>query len=62
MRVRSWNRGRPSYGYLDPGTGTMISQLLVAVVSGAALTLKLSWGRVKHLFRRTSTKDPTAED
>jgi hypothetical protein len=38
--------------YLDPGTGSFIFQTLVAMVVGAAFTMKLYWHRLKDLFRR----------
>jgi hypothetical protein len=38
--------------YLDPGTGSFIFQTIVAMVVGAAFTLKLYWQRVKGFFLR----------
>jgi hypothetical protein len=40
--------------YLDPGTGSFIFQTIVAMVLGAAFTLKLYWRRLKGLFGRKS--------
>ncbi len=37
--------------YLDPGVGSMIWQLLVAVGLGAAFTLKMHWQKLKDRFR-----------
>ncbi len=46
----------PAYAYLDPGTGSLIVQLLVAGLLGVALTIKLFWRRIRagvaSLFRR----------
>lgn len=33
--------------YLDPGTGSLILQVVLGVVLGALLTIKLYWGRFK---------------
>ena len=33
--------------YLDPGTGSFLFQTVIAVVLGAAFTLKTYWQRVK---------------
>ena len=49
---------RTAHAYLDPGTGSMILQLVVAGVLGALFTIKTWWrqicGFVKGLFGRDS--------
>ncbi len=40
--------------YIDPGTGSVIFQALVAMVVGVGFTLKLYWNRLKGLFGRRS--------
>jgi len=42
----------PAHAYLDPGTGSMVFQALIAVFLGAAATGKLWWSKVKGLFSR----------
>ena len=42
----------PAHAYLDPGTGSILLQGLLAVIAGAAVTLKLYWARVKDFFGR----------
>lgn len=37
--------------YLDPGVGSMIWQLLVAVGLGLVFTLKMYWQKLKDRFR-----------
>ena len=37
--------------YLDPGTGSMLVQLLVGGVAAAAVTAKLYWHRLLRLLR-----------
>jgi hypothetical protein len=37
--------------YLDPGVGSMIWQMLVAVALGAVFTLKVYWSRIKEYVR-----------
>jgi hypothetical protein len=37
--------------YLDPGTGSMLVQLLVGGVAAVAVTAKLYWHRILRLFR-----------
>jgi hypothetical protein len=37
--------------YLDPGSGSMLVQLLLGGVAGAAVIIKLGWQRFRDLFR-----------
>jgi len=36
--------------YLDPGSGSIIIQVLVAVLLGLGVALRASWGKIKGLF------------
>jgi hypothetical protein len=38
--------------YLDPGTGSLMLQMLIAGVMGALFTMKLYWYRVKAFVAR----------
>ncbi|NJB67176.1 hypothetical protein GGQ74_000816 [Desulfobaculum xiamenense] len=40
-----------AWAYLDPGTGSMLLQLLLGGVAGLAVVLKLFWHRIRRLFR-----------
>lgn len=40
-----------AHAYLDPGTGSMILQLLVAGVAGIGVAIKLYWRRVWAFFK-----------
>ena len=40
----------PAYAYLDPGTGSMILQVLLGGVAGLALAGKLYWHKLLSLF------------
>jgi hypothetical protein len=42
--------------YLDPGSGSMLVQLLLGGVAGAAVIVKLGWDRFKDIFRSSKTK------
>ena len=42
--------------YLDPGSGSMLVQLLLGGVAGAAVIMKLGWERFKDMFRSSSAK------
>lgn len=48
-----------SHAYLDPGSGSLIFQMLVAGAAGAAFAVKIFWYRIKQffsLFRRGSNE------
>lgn len=47
----------PAYAYLDPGTGSMIIQVLIGVIAGALVTLKLFWSKIKALFNGNRPSD-----
>jgi hypothetical protein len=42
----------PAEAYIDPGVGSYIFQMLMAVFFSAAFTVKLHWKAVKLLFSR----------
>jgi hypothetical protein len=42
--------------YLDPGSGSMLVQLLLGGVAGAAVIMKLGWERFKDVFRSSKSK------
>ena len=46
--------------YLDPGTGSIILQGLIAAIAAGLATGKLWWHRVKSIFSRS--KDSTEVD
>ncbi len=43
--------------YLDPGTGSMLLQLLIAGILGALFTIKMYWYRFKRFFARLLGKE-----
>jgi hypothetical protein len=48
----------PMFAYLDPGTGSMIIQLLLGGVAGAMVVGKLYWQRFKSFFSRKEAVSP----
>lgn len=47
-----------AWAYLDPGTGSMVLQLLLGGVAGAIVILKLYWRRFVGLFRGNTPEEP----
>ncbi len=49
--------------YLDPGSGSFLIQLLLAVVLGAGVAIKIYWNKIKTLFggKKPETMQTTEE-
>jgi len=47
----------PAYAYLDPGTGNIILQAVLATVAGALVSLKLYGQKILILFKRMFAGD-----
>lgn len=43
--------------YLDPGSGSMILQILLGGIAGAVVAVKLFWHRIAAVFK-TASADP----
>ena len=42
------------HAYLDPGTGSLVIQIVTGSVLAVAYTVKVYWRRIRNLFRRDS--------
>ena len=49
---------QPVSAYLDPGFGSMVWQMIAAVVFAAAFTVKIYWQKLKNFFSRSKTNKP----
>lgn len=52
----------PAWAYLDPGTGSIILQGIIAGIAVAGLTIKTYWYRLKSLFGKTETSSLLEEE
>ena len=52
----------PAHAYLDPGTGSMILQGLLAGIAGALVMGRLYWIRIKLFFSGLFGKQPVPEE
>lgn len=52
-----WVSESPLDAYLDPGSGSMLVQLLLGGVAGAAVIMKLGWERFRDMFRSSGSKE-----
>ena len=48
--------------YLDPGSGSVLIQLLIAALFGVGIALRASWSKIKGLFGIKSEIDDDDED
>lgn len=51
-----------SQAYLDPGTGSILIQGLIAGIAAAALVIKTYWYRIKSFFGRGQSSDISDEE
>lgn len=45
------------FAYIDPGTGSIIFQAIAAAALGIGFAFKMSYRRIKGLFKRDKTED-----
>ena len=45
------------HAYIDPGTGSLIIQVLIASFVGALFMIKIYWKKVKAFFNKLFSKD-----
>lgn len=43
--------------YIDPGTGSLVVQILIASLIGSLFMLKIYWKRIKTFFSRRGKDD-----
>ena len=48
--------------YLDPGSGSVLLQVLLAVLLGLGVVLRTQWGKIKSLFKRNDSSDEDLDD
>ncbi|MCC7118857.1 MAG: hypothetical protein IT310_10060 [Anaerolineales bacterium] len=48
--------------YLDPGSGSLIIQIAIAVLLGLGVAFRSSWGKIKGWFGVKATKEDRGAD
>ena len=55
----------PAYGYIDPGTGSLIIQGVIGAIAAVGVTMKLYWHKIKVFLSRKGSdlgaENPTDE-
>tara|TARA_B110000495_G_scaffold70318_1_gene59923 strand:+ start:340 stop:540 length:201 start_codon:yes stop_codon:yes gene_type:complete len=44
-------------GYIDPGSGSLVIQMLIGALVGAGITIKIYWYKLKTFVFRLEKKD-----
>lgn len=52
----------PAYAYLDPGTGSIILQGIIAGIASVSFAVKLYWHKLKSLFQKKDKLDNEEEN
>ena len=47
----AFDPSRPAFAYVDPGSGSILLQLLLGGIAGVGVIVKLYWRRFKDRFR-----------
>lgn len=51
-----------AYGYLDPGTGSYVIQILVAMIAGAGFAIKIYWGKIRAMFSKEKPQEDNKDE
>ena len=51
----------PAYAYLDPGTGSLLIQGIIASIAAAGAIVRLYWHRIISVFRSQKPEDEKPE-
>lgn len=53
---------RDAFAYIDPGSGSLIFQTIVATLAGVAYGVRVYWSRIRGLFGRRAPDSSTPEE
>ena len=53
---------KSAHAYLDPGTGSMILQILIGGIATGSIIIKTKWSRIKEFLKRKNVKDTTKKN
>jgi len=48
--------------YLDPGSGSILLQLILAAILGVGVVLRTQWSKIKDLFGSKDSSDDDIDD
>ncbi len=53
--------GIKGFLYLDPGSGSVLLQVLIALILGIGIAVRVQWARIKSLFSSRKNADNPAQ-
>lgn len=48
---------KDAYGYIDPGSGSVVIQMIIGALVGMGITIKLYWYKFKEKIMRSNKKN-----
>jgi hypothetical protein len=45
------------FAYIDPGSGSLVIQMVIGALVGAGITIKIYWYKLKEKFIKNSKKE-----
>jgi len=48
--------------YLDPGSGSILIQVIISALVGVGFYIRAKWGSIKNIFRRNSSEADESEN
>lgn len=45
-----------AYAYIDPGSGSLVLQIVLGAIAAVATVMKIFWFRIKYIFKKIFTK------
>ena len=48
---------KDAYGYIDPGSGSVVIQMIIGALVGIGITIKLYWYKFKEKLMRSNKKN-----
>ena len=60
--LSAFSLSTPAYAYLDPGTGSIVLQLLLGGTAGALMVGRLYWDKIKGFLGIKSEADDLTEE
>ena len=53
---------KPVHAYLDPGSGSMLIQAVLAVIAAVGVSIGIFWNRLRSLFGRKDSVGHDSDD
>ena len=51
-----------AHAYIDPGTGSLILQIVFATIASSLVVIKMYWLRIKNFFKKGKSEQTAPDD